>query len=327
MSRIVSVALLAFFLLPAVVSAETPKPEFFDRAVSSPEVRQSLTPEQKAEMQAYLTSLPFESEEGRMSVDSVFANIDQESYAVGDEAYVVLSLASAAMTSYAEHHPDPAGAPRLSATLSLLGADGSPCAGPLPESFPISDTAPIFTLPVSVSCDRPAVSVALSDTFGRNLGEWMISTPGILPESFLPKEEPVPTAPVSDTESPSFPIRTVAIAIVAVLFLVAAGVIVAKRRGVFLLLGLFSSALLMGPNDVFAYGVSLESWTSADHDNYWSLHETVSAPVGQWTDYVGDDGNGAVGSGASDDQGFKIRAKVDGEPGDSFLGSLDIRRS
>ena len=63
--------------------------------------------------------------------------------------------------------------------------------------------------------------------------------------------------------------------------------------------------------------LSLESWVSNDHVNGWNLHEVVSVPSNQWTSYVGDDGNGAVGSAASDDQGYMIRAKLD----DNTIGS------
>lgn len=60
-----------------------------------------------------------------------------------------------------------------------------------------------------------------------------------------------------------------------------------------------------------ATGISLESYVSDDHADGWNQHETVSAQVGDWTDWVGDDGNAVD----SDDQGFEVRAKIDGMAG------------
>ncbi len=70
-------------------------------------------------------------------------------------------------------------------------------------------------------------------------------------------------------------------------------------------------ARLRDPHDVIPNAVlHLESDTADDHENKWHITETVNAYSGYWTGYVGDGPRGTENKVNSDDQAFKIRAKI-----------------
>ncbi|NTW15697.1 MAG: hypothetical protein HGA38_05040 [Candidatus Moranbacteria bacterium] len=210
-----------------------------------------------------------------------------------------------------------------SVKAASLGSGGSDCS--VAVSVPISTldrygnvfSGPI-DLPVRAGCSAEAVVLTVSDN-----GREYFSTGRlpIVPGTYgASAEETAFSGDGSENGLPSWVSpQVVIVSILALLVLILVGVLGFLRmrpvRGgrrltvVFLLASIFGTFGLVSP--VFGAGVSLETWVANDHVDRWNLHESVSAPVGQWTPTVGDDGNRT----GTDDQAFAVRGMVYGPDG------------
>lgn len=180
MRHAVLAALFATTLLvPVATFAATPKPAFFDN-IKSQQDMDNLTEEQKAELRAYLTAAAFEAPGAVMDVDSMDASIDKGSYSVGDPVVIGLTWASDMAKGYVEQHPGKtADIPKMSATVSLIDAEGNPCIDPIETTVPVTDMNPVFSAKATADCGKPSVVVSLVDWEGKNVGKWTVGSPTV----------------------------------------------------------------------------------------------------------------------------------------------------
>jgi len=282
MSYLIRTLLVGALLLPALVRAETPKPEFFD-GIRSQKDMNDLSVSQKDELRSYLAARALEKPGLGIDMDSMAVSLDRGSYDAGDSASVSLSWSSDAAEGYVRYAKEDADTvPSIFAKIGIVGKDGNFCAEKTDISFPVTDMAPSFELPVSSDCHVMSIVVAFFDRGGRHIGEWVVEDFTVIGVGSGTHEERVDRmAFLKDIGS-----RAWAAGLVGMLFIVSLFLILfrrdstsrpTRRSGPKSFLFVLFFALLFTPASVYAIPQNLHVVCSADATRasfYWDDWET-----------------------------------------------------